>query len=228
MCFFAAPVAGAAAAGTAAAGTAATTATAVAAYASLAATLAGTAMSVYGNIQSGKQARTAAAYNAKLAQREAGIAEMRAQDAERRGAIEEDRFRRQQSLLMGQQASMLAASGVELDSGSPLQILADTAEATEVDARTIRYNSQMEAWGLRNQRDGYTAQSQLANVEGKNAKNNAYLSAGSSLISGLGTAGMHYASMSERGMFGNSSGQKYATKTIPGQRTDLSMSRFRW
>ena len=200
MCFFAAP---AAAAGAAAATTATSTAATVAAYAGLAATLAGTAMSVYGNIQSGKQASAAAAYNAKLAQRNASIAEMQAQDAERRGSVEEDRFRRQQSLLMGEQVSMLAASGVEVDSGSPLQILADTAEATEIDARTIRYNAAMEAWNYRNQADSYTAQSQLATAEGKNAKSNAYLSAGSSLISGLGTAGLQYASMSDRGMFGS-------------------------
>ena len=172
-----------------------------AAVTSLAATLAGTGMSVYGNVQSGRQAGAAAAYNAKLARREANLAEMRAQDAQRRGGLEEDRFRRQQSLLQGEQVSGLAAAGVELDSGAPLQILADTAEATELDARTIRYNAQLEAWGLRNQGEGHAAQARLALAEGRNARNSAYLSAGSSLLSGLGTAGMQYALLSERGFF---------------------------
>ena len=174
---------------------------ATAAIASLALGAIGTGVSVYGGIQQGRQASAAAAYNAKMAQRSAQMSEMQAKDAERRGAIEEDRFRRQQSLLQGQQASMLAASGVQLDSGSPLQILADTAEATEVDARTIRYNARMDAWGLRNQAASSIAQAQFAKIEGKNARSNAYLSAGGSLISGLGSLAGRYAEMSHRGMF---------------------------
>ncbi len=54
----------------------------------LASTILGTGMSIYGNVQAGRQASAAAAYNARMAQREANISEMRAKDAERRGLAE--------------------------------------------------------------------------------------------------------------------------------------------
>ena len=189
MCIFAAaPVAGAMAAGTAATGTAASTAATIAAYAGLAASLAGTGMGFYGGLQQGKAASAAASYNALLAQREASILEMQAKDAEKRGQVEEDRFRQQMTAFQGEQISSLAASGVQVDSGSPLQILADTAEEIELDARTIRHNASMEAWNFKNQSYNALAQANLSKWEGKQARTNSYISAGTSLLSGLGSA----------------------------------------
>ena len=153
---------------------------------------AGTLMGAYGQVQAGNTASAAASYNAKLAEEEARHAEVRAKDAEARGATEEQRQRTMAAAFMGEQTTAFAANGVTLDSGSPLQILADTAEEAELDARTIRHNASMEAWGYRNQANSALAQASMSRWEGKQAKKNSYLSAGTSLLTGLGAAGMQY------------------------------------
>ena len=43
----------------------------------------------------------------------------------------------------------MAANGVDLSSGSPLDILGDTAMYGELDALTIRSNAEREAYGYR-------------------------------------------------------------------------------
>jgi hypothetical protein len=49
----------------------------------------------------------------------ARLADEQARDAVRRGAYDELKLRRQMSILQGEQRSALAASGVEVDTGSP-------------------------------------------------------------------------------------------------------------
>lgn len=183
------------------------------AVAGLAMGVLGTGMSVHGSIQQGKAASAAAGYNARMAQREAQMLDMQAKDAERRGQMEEERFRQQHAGFQGEQVSSLAASGVDMASGSPLQIFADTAEAGELDAQNIRYNHAMEAWGIRNKAQSARAQGEFALQEGRQAKKNAYISAGSSLLSGLGTVGMQYAQMKHDGMFQKGGGKGEGMKT---------------
>lgn len=173
---------------------------AVVAGISLAMTAVGTYTAVQGNISQGKQASAAAAYNKQLAENDAIRAEQQATDAIKRGATEEDRFRDQSSLLQGEQVSALASSGFTLDSGSPLQIMADTAEAIELDAQTIRYNAQMEAMGYENNAQASLSSAEMFRVQGNNASTNSYISAGTSLLSGLGQAGMQYGQMKQYGL----------------------------
>ncbi len=150
--------------------------------------VAGALLGAIGNIEAGKAASAAASYNAKLAENEAKHALIRANDAEARGRTEEDKLRRQAAGFQGEQITTFAANGVTLDSGSPLQILADTAEELELDARTIRHNASMEAWNFKNQSYNALAQANLSKWEGKQARTNSYISAGTSLLSGLGSA----------------------------------------
>lgn len=105
-------------------------------------------MAVGGAVQANQQridgevAQNVAEYNAKLDER-------KAQDTINRGQEEENKHRRKVAALKGQQESQFGASGVELDSGSASDILAETEMLGEYDALTIRGNAEREAQALR-------------------------------------------------------------------------------
>jgi hypothetical protein len=119
----------------------------------------GTLFSAYSSYQQGK-------YAEKVARNNAIAAEYQAQDAERRGQIEERQVRLRAAQLGGQQRSALAANGVQLGSGSALDVLSDTAMMGEADALTARHNAQMEAWGYRAQASNYRAEGAGARAAG--------------------------------------------------------------
>jgi hypothetical protein len=94
------------------------------------------------------QASYQTAYQAAQARNAAAASEYNAQDAERRGAVEEERQRAKTSLLLGSQQARFAAQGSDLE-GSPLDILGDTAALGEQDALATRYQAAREAWSQR-------------------------------------------------------------------------------
>ncbi|MCF8533393.1 MAG: hypothetical protein K9G48_10355 [Reyranella sp.] len=103
------------------------------------------------------QAAYQTAFQTAQARNAAMVAEYNAQDAERRGAVEEERQRRKTSLLLGTQQARFAAQGSDLE-GSPLDLLGDTAAFGEQDALSIRYQAAREAWTQRLQASSHNAQ----------------------------------------------------------------------
>jgi hypothetical protein len=78
----------------------------------------------------------------------ARMAELQAQDALRRGEQEATKSLQQTRQLMGAQRAALAAQGIEIDSGSSLDILMDTGAIGASEAVTIRNNAFKEAFGF--------------------------------------------------------------------------------
>ena len=130
----------------------------------------GLVMGAVGQVQQGKQAKATAKYNA-------AIESQRAADTEERGRNEEARIRREGEGAKGRQIAQLAANGIEISTGSASDLIADTAMMTELDALTVRSNTEREAAGLRSSSESLLAQ-------GSNAQSNANFGAAGSLISG--------------------------------------------
>ncbi len=74
-----------------------------------------------------------------------------AAEVERMAALDEWRTRRYGETVLSSQRSGYAKAGVDLDSGSPLEVMAETAAQIDLDARIIKYNGAMEAARLRNE-----------------------------------------------------------------------------
>jgi hypothetical protein len=106
----------------------------------------------------------------------AAIQEIAAADAIDRGHAEEAVVRRQVAAFMGTQRTQIAASGVEMDSGSPSDLLADTAMLGELDALTVRNNAQREAFFP-------SANAEIFRNEADNAVPTAILNAGGQVAS---------------------------------------------
>lgn len=133
----------------------------------------GTAFSAYGAIQQGNAAKSAADFNAQ------NMAIMAA-DARKRGEAAAEAKQRETGALIGRQRAVMAARGLDLNQGSPLSILGDTAALGELDTQTIKGNAEREAVGYLNQGKLYAA-------EGQNAQSAGLLSAAGDVVGGIGS-----------------------------------------
>ncbi len=97
----------------------------------------------------------------------AAALEMQATDAVSRGRDQEDRFRTQIKGLIGSQRASFAAQGVDVGSGSAVDVQEDTARQGELDALTIRTNAAREAWGYTVESEGETLQAEDTRKLGK-------------------------------------------------------------
>lgn len=154
----------------------------------LALTIGSTLLGAYGQVQSAKAAAAADRYNAQVQDMNAKLADRKARDAIARGQSEEQRKRTEVSRIMGAQKAAMAANGVDLNFGSPLDTLVDTATMGELDALTIRSNSYREAYDYQvegvNQRAGAT----LSRMKAKNEETGGYLDAAGTILTGAGKA----------------------------------------
>ena len=133
--------------------------------ASIASTAIGTGISAIGQARQASAQRQQAQYQARVAENNAITAERLAEDSIQRGQIEEQRNRAQTRQLQGRQTAALAASGVDVASGSALDVISDTAAVGEIDALTIRDNAAREAWQRRMQAQEFTQQGALFSAE---------------------------------------------------------------
>jgi hypothetical protein len=121
---------------------------------------AGQAVGMYSQYQS-------AMYNADVADQNAKIEGRLSKDAIARGTIEEKQHRQRILQEKGAQSAALAANGVDLASGSAIDMLSDTAATGELEALTIRSNANREAWGHKVNAMNYKAKSKLTRQEGR-------------------------------------------------------------
>ena len=72
--------------------------------------------------------------------------EQAARAAEQKGLAEEQKKRQQTSQLIGSKRAQLASQGSDINDGSAVDIIGDTARAGEVDALNIRSDTAQDAW----------------------------------------------------------------------------------
>lgn len=152
--------------------------------AALALSAAGTGMSVIGQGQQAAAQAGIANYQAQLARNNQMIAEWNARRALEQGRVAEQQQRFKTASLIGAQRAALAGQGGDINSGSPLDIVGDSARAGEFDARTIRNNAAMQAYGFRVQAANAGAQSNLSSASAANTMANLPFALGSSLLGG--------------------------------------------
>jgi hypothetical protein len=105
---------------------------------------ASTAMNYSAQRRQARAVEGAGKYNAQ-------VAEMQAKDALTRGREAENTLARDTRGLLGTQRTILAASGVDVASGTARQIQDETETLGEYDRLIITNNAQREAWGYRTQ-----------------------------------------------------------------------------
>lgn len=126
-------------------------------------------------------------YAAGAYEQNAALAELQATDTIARGREAEGDFRTRAKVTAGGVRAGLAAQGVDIGTGSALDVQRDLGALSELDALTIRNNAAREAWGYRVQAGQYQHHAAMTRAAAKNqakAMRNASLG---SLLTGAAT-----------------------------------------
>lgn len=145
-------------------------------------------MGAAGQIQQAQSTAAANRYNAQVAEMNAAISDRRAKDALERGAKEEQQKRRETQQLLGKQQAAMAANGVDLTFGSPLDVLVDSSVLGELDALTIRTNTYREEYDYRVQAVNQRANAAMSRSAADSALTGGYLGAAGTILGGAGNA----------------------------------------
>ncbi len=151
------------------------------------------AIGAYSTIRQQKAIKDAGKAENKAAQAQAGlldynaqIADAQAADAVTRGQEEENRYRQGVRTLVGSQRAGFAAQGVDIGTGSALDVQGDTAFLGELDALTIRTNAAREAWGHRASATDLRNRARVTRETGVFAEQGARAAGNAALIGGVG------------------------------------------
>ena len=140
----------------------------------VAAMVVGTVISAVGAVRSAQAQSAAADYNSK-------VASLNAQAATQQGEAAAEAQQRDSQRKIGASLAAYGASGVETDTGSPADVLAQSARDATLDNLTIKYNAKMRAMG-------YQMQPNLDSANASNSASAGVLSGTAALLSGASRA----------------------------------------
>lgn len=171
------------------AGISATTIAAVGA----AAAVAGAGAGAYSSIQAGNAASSSAKYNEQVSQQNAQLAQQNAVQASQAGEAQVAASQQKTRAQVGAIKAGEAASNVDVNSGSAVDVRSSAADLGELDAITVRSNAAKQAYGYETQNTSYEDQANLEAAQSENSSTAGEIGAGSTLIGGLGSASSNYA-----------------------------------
>ena len=164
------------------------------------AAVAGAGVAAYGQYSAGQEQK-------KMAEQQAGVAEQQARQIQQSGQREADiigqnqvlnevRQRKQLDKDVGSMIGAYSTRGVSTNTGSPLDVIADSISNAELDIAIGAWNSKVQAdTTLYNTRIGSQnkmSQASLQRQYGQSAARNAIWGAGGTLLSGVSTGVYRY------------------------------------
>lgn len=151
---------------------------------STASQIAGVGMQAFSAMNASDANSKYAAYQAAVDRNNATYAEWAAQDSIERGNKAAEDKTRQAGALKATQQNSMAARGLDVSEGTPLNILDDTDLMMQMDVDTIKQNAAREAWGSRVKGSNSAANASLLMSKAQNE--NPWLIGAGTLMSGLG------------------------------------------
>jgi hypothetical protein len=130
-----------------------------------------------------------------VAENEAATQQQLARNEMSKGIADRERQQRQAARAMGQMRADMGASGFEMDSGSMLSLLAESAQEHQYDSQVIMNNAAQAAWGHQANAISAGNNYEAAKASKANAGINGLalgLNVGSTLLGGLGTMNSQY------------------------------------
>jgi hypothetical protein len=137
-------------------------------------TIASAGLSAFSQIRQGAYQAEVARMNAKFAGDQARVEALS-------GATEAETLKLKAGQFAGEQKAQFASAGVDVGSGSALDILADTRLMSDIDAATIKSNAASRAYARENQEMSDLAQANILSLSSK-------LEAAGTLIGGAAKA----------------------------------------
>jgi hypothetical protein len=128
-----------------------------------------TAAQLAGQAQQAQIGQNQANYMSQVARNNQQVADWNAQRALQQGQVDEDRERQRTAQRIGAQRALLASQGGDVNAGSDVDLVGDTARQGELNAQTIRNNAQLDAWNARLRGNLYGGQASLYDSQAANA-----------------------------------------------------------
>lgn len=155
-------------------------------------TAAGALYGAYSQYETGEAQKKAARQQRVLAQKNAEMLDAAATDATDRGNEEAMLINRRARNLRGEQRAAFASQGVDVGSGTALDLQNETSLLGTIDAEQTRKNAFREAWGIRTQAGNQRLAGDYAYSAGMNqakaSRNQAY----GSVLGGAGNSYQAY------------------------------------
>lgn len=156
----------------------------------------GAGISAYGSIESSEATAAADKYNAAVAQNNAIIANNNASQAAAAGESQAEQTALQTRAKVGGLKANEAAAGVDVNSGSALDVRSSAQQLGELNAITVRSNAAKVAYGYQTQNMNDVAQAQLDQTAANNAITAGDINAAGNVVGGLSSAAGSYAKAS--------------------------------
>lgn len=166
----------------------------------------GTALSIgssifgaIGSISKGMSESNAASYNAQVSTNNAKIAKQNAsyaaQEGEQREAMQQQKTRAEVAAIKANQA----ASGVDVNSGSALDVRSSAAETGQLNAITLKSNAIRQAYGFQTEATNDMAQASLDKSEAKSDMLGGIIGGATTFLGGVGSAATAYGTYQRSG-----------------------------
>lgn len=104
----------------------------------------------------------------KLAEQNARLKELQAEDAILRGKADAAEVKRRGRYVKGSQRAALAAQGVSVDTGSAAAVQNETDTMSGMDALTVQNNAFREAWGYRSEASNERFRGRMERLKSRN------------------------------------------------------------
>lgn len=157
--------------------------------------IAGAGIGAAGQIEGGAAASNAANYSAQVASNNATIATQNAAYTEAAGSQKAATSSLKGAATGGRIKTAQAANGVDVNTGSNVDVQVSQREGAKLDTEQEWLNSLLEARGLRAQASNFQAQSGLDKLQGAQATEGADIGATGSLLSSASGLGLKWSQL---------------------------------
>jgi hypothetical protein len=160
----------------------------------------GVAVSAGGAIFKGMSQASMYGYQANIARMNADIARQNAVYESNLGEVQAQQQGMKTRAVIGQTKATQGASGLDLNSGSAVEVRASEAELGAEDQATIRSNAARRAYGFQVEAAQDTAQASLLDKASSNAEIGGFIDAGTSILGGGGSLSSRWLKANQIGM----------------------------
>ena len=154
--------------------------------------IAGAVASAAGSIYSGVAASESANYQSEVANVNAQIAQQNADYAIKAGQAKVAQQGQKAADQEAQVTAALAANGVDVNTGSALNVRQGTRETGLLDTQTALNNAELQAYGYQTQKTGFQAQGALEQTQSESAIPGAAIGATGSLLNSASSLGFKW------------------------------------
>lgn len=174
--------------------------------------VAGAGITAAGSIFGGNASAAAANYQSQVASNNAIIANQNAVRAEQAGLVQTQNQGQKGAAASGRLKVIQGTSGVDVNSGSSVDVQAGERMTNQLDTETVFQNAMLKSYGYRVQATNFESESQLDKMKAGSDEEAGYLKAAGGLLSSASSIGGKWGNSPGGG--GGASGPVYAPDDI--------------